>query len=234
MLLSRRPHRRARRRQRLACPTRCARFVDDTSEPLHNSALRERRLPAGHLAAVARRRDGSGSRERQSPVVTPRPRVVVVGAGFGGLAAVRGLASAPVDVTVVDQDNYHGFWPLLYQVASSELAPEDIAAPIRGMMSGRSDVEVRLGTVEGVDLAGRRVCLGGGAELRFDYLIVAGGTVTNDFGIPGVSAHAYTLKTLPDAVRLRNHVLRAFERADALAEGNGTPPLRPVTIVVAG
>jgi len=71
-------------------------------------------------------------------VVTPRPRVVVVGAGFGGLAAVRGLAGAPVDVTVVDQDNYHGFWPLLYQVASSELAPEDIAAPIRAMMSGRS------------------------------------------------------------------------------------------------
>lgn len=167
-------------------------------------------------------------------VVTPRPRVCVVGAGFGGLAAVRGLAGAPVDVTVVDQDNYHGFWPLLYQVASSELAPEDIAAPIRAMMSGRSDVEVRLGTVERVDLDGRRVCLADGTELRFDYLIVAGGTVTSDFGIPGVSAHAYTLKTLPDAVRLRNHVLRAFERADALAEGSGTPPSRPVTIVVAG
>lgn len=167
-------------------------------------------------------------------VVTPRPRVVVVGAGFGGLAAVRGLAGAPVDVTVVDQDNYHGFWPLLYQVASSELAPEDIAAPIRAMMSGRSDVEVRLGTVEQVDLDGRRVCLAGGTELRFDYLIVAGGTVTSDFGIPGVSAHAYTLKTLPDAVRLRNHVLRAFERADALAAGSGTPPSRPVTVVVAG
>lgn len=165
---------------------------------------------------------------------SPRARVVVVGAGFGGLAAVRELRGVPVDVTLVDRDNYHGFWPLLYQVASAELAPDDVAAPVRAIVRDRPDVEVRRGVVAGIDLDRRRVCLADGAELPYDHLVVAGGTVTTDFGIPGVAEHAFPLKTLPDAVRLRNHVLGSFEQADALAGGSGQPPARPITIVVAG
>jgi NADH dehydrogenase len=158
------------------------------------------------------------------------PRVVVVGAGFGGLAAARALAHRPVQITVVDRDNYHGFWPLLYQVATSGLSPDDIASPVRGIVGRQPNTRVRLGTVSTVDLAGRRVCLDGGGELPYDYLILAPGSSTTDFGIPGVADHAFPLKTLPDAVRLRNHILSVFEQADAA----GDPADGALTIVCAG
>ena len=148
----------------------------------------------------------------------PRPRVVIVGAGFGGITATRALMDGPFEITLVDRDNYHGFWPLLYQVATAGLGPEDIAHPVRGMFGDRANVHVRLGTVQGVDFEGRLVHVEDEADLPYDYLILAAGSSTSDFGIEGVDRFAFPLKTLPDAVRLRNHVLTCFERADACPE----------------
>jgi NADH dehydrogenase len=147
-----------------------------------------------------------------------RPHVVIVGSGFGGLNAATRLADAAVDITVVDRDNYHGFWPLLYQVATAALGPEDIAHPVRGMFGDEANVHVRLGTVSGVDFDQRVVHVERADDIPYDYLILAAGSSTSDFGIPGVDEHAFPLKTLPDAVRLRNHILNTFERADACPE----------------
>ena len=162
---------------------------------------------------------------------TPRPRVVVVGAGFGGLAATRALARMPVDVVLVDRKNYHGFWPLLYQVATAALSPDDVAYSVRGAFPRQSDLEVHMAEVRGIDLSARELELDHGPPLAYDYLILAPGSVTSDFGIPGVSEHAFPLKTVPDAVRLRHHVLRQFEmacsRPSSIADG-------ALTVVVAG
>ncbi len=152
-----------------------------------------------------------------------RHHVVVIGSGFGGLAATRGLAGADVEVTVIDRDNYHGFWPLLYQVATAGLGPDDIASALRGIIGQQPNVRVRLGTVSRVDLDGRVVHVdedarsddGADHAVPYDSLVVAAGSSTTDFGISGVADHAFPLKTLPDAMRLRNHVLATFEHADA-------------------
>jgi NADH dehydrogenase len=160
-----------------------------------------------------------------------RPRVVVVGSGFGGLNAALRLSRLPVEVTVVDRDNYHGFWPLLYQVATAGLGPDDIASPVRSVLAGRDNITVRVATVTGVDLDGRRVLADGHPDLPYDYLVLAAGSSTSDFGLPGVADHAFPLKTLPDAVRLRNHVLRAFEAADG---DDPTPAPGALTTVLIG
>ena len=161
-----------------------------------------------------------------------RPHVVIVGSGFGGLNAATRLAREPVDITVVDRDNYHGFWPLLYQVATAGLGADDIAHPIRSIYSGFQNVTVRLGTVTDVDLDERLVEVDGEPSLRYDYLVLAAGSSTSDFGIPGVEEHAFPLKTLPDAVRLRNHILASFERADI--DGGATRDPGALTVVLVG
>src|SRR2546423_990456 len=143
------------------------------------------------------------------------PRVVIVGAGFGGLAAARALADAPVDVVVVDRNNFHTFQPLLYQVATAGLEPEDIAYSVRGILRRQRNASFRMAEAVGVDWAERRVLLADGDSLAFDFLIVAAGATTASFGVPGVEDHAFPLKTLFDSARLRSHVLLQFERADA-------------------
>ncbi|MGH9125925.1 MAG: NAD(P)/FAD-dependent oxidoreductase [Acidimicrobiales bacterium] len=148
----------------------------------------------------------------------PRPMVAIVGAGFGGINATRGLMDGPFELTLIDRDNYHGFWPLLYQVATAGLGPEDIAHPVRGMFGDRANVHVRLGTVSGVDFDRKVIHIDDEDDVRYDYLVLAAGSSTSDFGIPGVDDYAFPLKTLPDAVRLRNHILNCFERADACPE----------------
>jgi NADH dehydrogenase len=163
-----------------------------------------------------------------------RPRVVIVGSGFGGLNAATRLAPAPVDITVVDRDNYHGFWPLLYQVATAGLGADDIAHPIRGIYDRHPNISVRLGSVSGVDLEHRMVEIDGDPALPYDFLILAAGSSTSDFGIPGVEEHAYPLKTLPDAVRLRNHVLTTFERADSARPGGVDPGALTMVLVGGG
>ncbi len=144
-----------------------------------------------------------------------RHHVIVVGAGFGGLAAVRGLKNAPVDITVIDSRNHHTFQPLLYQVATAGLDGDDICFPVRGIFSNRTNVRVRMGTVTDVDLDGDTITLDGDDRIRFDDLILAAGAVTNSYGIAGVEEDAFGLKSLGDALAVRSHVLMCFERADA-------------------
>jgi NADH dehydrogenase len=141
---------------------------------------------------------------------------VIVGVGFGGGAAARVLGRDGADVVVVDRDNYHGFWPLLYQVATAGLDAQDIALPVRRSLRRLPGVEVRLGVVERVDTERRVVCLvGDSAPLEYDYLVLAAGSVTATYGVDGVAENSFPLKTLPDAVRLRNHLITRFERLDA-------------------
>jgi NADH dehydrogenase len=153
------------------------------------------------------------------PFDTPSPssersHVVIVGAGFAGLEAAKALRDAPVRVTLVDRNNYHKFQPLLYEVAMAGLEPDDIAHNVRNIFQGDETVHFRLGTVVDVDPVRQRVHLRGDDALSYDHLILAAGAESTDFGIPGVEEHAYPLKNVPDAVNLRNHVLRQFERYD--------------------
>ena len=142
-----------------------------------------------------------------------RHRVVVVGAGFGGLAVAKGLAGSPVDVVVVDSNNFHTFQPLLYQVATAGLDADDIAHPVRGIVARHRNADVRMGRVTWIDLEARRVDLDEGPSLEYDHLVVAAGAVTNTYGIPGIAEHGFGLKSVGDALALRAHVLRQFERA---------------------
>ena len=143
-----------------------------------------------------------------------RPHIVIVGAGFAGLEAAKALRDAPVRVTLVDRNNYHKFQPLLYEVAMAGLEPDDIAHNVRSVFQGVDTVRFHLGTVVGIDRAAQTVQLHDGASLAYDSLILAAGAVSTDFGIPGVQEHAFPLKNVPDAVELRNHVLKQFERFD--------------------
>jgi len=146
---------------------------------------------------------------------TVRPRVMIVGAGFTGLYAAKALRKAPVEVIVVDQNNYHTFQPLIYQVATAGLEPEEVAHNVRAIFRRQPNFTFRQATVSGVNWERKALELVGGDTLAFDYLIVGAGAVYNDFGIPGVREHAFYLKSLTEAVNIRSHVLRQFERASA-------------------
>jgi NADH dehydrogenase len=142
------------------------------------------------------------------------PKVVVIGAGFAGIDVARHLRSAPVEVTLVDRNNFHTFQPLLYQVATAGLNAADVAHAVRGLFHGQRNLRFRQGTVTGVDWDARRVMVEGQPDLPFDHLVVAGGATVTHFGTPGAAEHGFPLYTLEDAVRLRNHVLERFEAAD--------------------
>jgi NADH dehydrogenase len=139
---------------------------------------------------------------------------VVIGAGFGGLEVVRGLKGAPVEVTLVDQHNFHTFQPLLYQVATSGLNAADVAHVVRGLLHRQPNARFRQGRVTGVDWDARTVEVDGQPALPFDHLVVAAGATVAWFGTPGAGEHGFPLYTLEDAISLRNHVLRRFEAAD--------------------
>jgi NADH dehydrogenase len=164
-------------------------------------------------------------------VTERRHRVVVVGAGFGGLAAAQALAEAPVDVVIVDGRNHHTFQPLLYQVATAGLDGDDVCFPIRGIFGRQRNATVRLDQVISVHLDEQRLELRGDGSLSYDSLVLAPGAVTNTFGVPGVEEHAFGLKSLADAVELRDHVLVQFERVDAVRSRLDDGSL---TFVVAG
>ncbi len=140
-------------------------------------------------------------------------RVVILGMGFGGVRAARALAGKGLDVLIIDRRNYHLFQPLLYQVATSSLEEESIAYPVRALIRGWKGVRFRLAEVAGVDFEKRLVRLSDG-EVGYDYLIMAAGGATNFFGLQSVEQRAFQLKGLGHAVRLRNHILSVFERAD--------------------
>jgi NADH dehydrogenase len=147
------------------------------------------------------------------------PRVVIVGAGFAGLALAQELGGTAARVTVIDRNNYHLFVPLLYQVATAALSPADIAAPIRSVLSRHKNVEVILGEVTGVDTGAQRVSLQSGEQLGYDVLAVATGSTGNYFGHDEWASVAPSLKSIADARAIRARVLTAFERAERAAPG---------------
>ena len=159
-----------------------------------------------------------------------RPRIVIIGAGFGGLAAAKQLARAPFDVTVIDRHNYHLFQPLLYQVATAGLSPADIASPIRGILRRQKNAHVVLAKVSGVDTV-RKEVVAEGRRISFDHLIVATGAEHAYFGHDW-SSYAPGLKTIDDATYLRRRILLAFERAES--ETDAEERRRLLNFVVVG
>lgn len=160
-----------------------------------------------------------------------RPRVVIVGAGFGGLSAAEALASAPVDVTLIDRCNYHLFQPLLYQVATAGLSPADIAWPIRRIVRRQSNTSVLLGEVTGIDIDAGIVRMGDDA-VPYDYLILATGAQHAYFGNDAWEPFAPGLKKIEDATDIRRRILMAFERAEA--EPDPAERDRLLTFVIVG
>jgi len=159
-----------------------------------------------------------------------KPRVVIVGAGFGGLHAARKLAHLPVQITLIDRRNHHTFQPLLYQVATAGLSPGEIAAPIRWIVRGRRNIEVLLGEVRDFDLKNRRVKLAD-AGIAYDYLVVAAGASHAYFGHDEWEPFAPGLKTIEDALEIRRRVLLAFELAERqVAAGEASLPLNFVIV----
>ena len=168
---------------------------------------------------------------RAGPV---RPRVVVIGGGFGGMHAALGLADKAVDVTIVDRRNYHLFQPLLYQVALALLSPGDIAQPIRSLVRHHKNIEVLMEEVVGIDVARERVQLRSGTELEFDYLVLATGSTHSYFGKDEWAATAPGLKTIEDALEIRRRVLLAFELAERQMMESGRHPALNFVIVGGG
>ncbi len=160
-----------------------------------------------------------------------KPRAVIVGGGFGGLSAAKGLAGQPFDVTLIDRNNHHLFQPLLYQVATAALSPADIASPIRGILRGQQNAKIILAEVSGVDLKSKQV-LAGGRRIAYDYLVVATGARHAYFGHDDWAEFAPGLKTIDDATYLRRRILLAFEKAEA--EDNADERRRLLTFVVVG
>ena len=142
------------------------------------------------------------------------PHVVIVGGGFGGLTVAKALRKAKVRVTLVDRENHHCFQPLLYQVATASLSPGQIAVPIRGVLGPQENTHVVLDEAREVDLSAHTLTLRGGDVLTWDYLVAATGAKTNYFGHDEWAKHAGGLKSLRDALRIREKVLLAFEEAE--------------------
>jgi NADH dehydrogenase len=159
------------------------------------------------------------------------PHVVIVGAGFGGLAAAKALAEAPVEVTLVDRRNYHLFQPLLYQVATAALSPADIAVPIRSILRRQANCRVVLARVTGVDAARRQLITDRG-PIAYEHLVLATGARHAYFGHDEWEAHAQGIKKIDDATSLRRRILEAFERAET--ETDAEERRRLLTFVVVG
>src|ERR1035437_2765258 len=159
------------------------------------------------------------------------PRVVIVGAGFGGLNAAQAQAKAHVQITVIDRKNFHTFQPLLYPVATAGLSPGEIAAPIRSILRSHRNIEVLMAEVSGFDL-GRHIVHTPETEIHYDYLIVAAGAGHSYFGHDEWEPYAPGLKTIEDALEIRRRVLLAFELAERQAAAGKTAT--PLNFVVVG
>ncbi len=162
----------------------------------------------------------------------PRPKVVVVGAGFGGLNVVHALAKAPVDVVLIDRNNHHLFQPLLYQVATAALAASDIASPIRAVFARQKNVEVLLGEADGIDVDAHTVSVRDVGAVPYDQLVLATGSASSWFGHDDWAKHSLGLKSLEDAETLRFRLLDAFEQAESQSDPDEIQRL--LTFVVVG
>src|SRR5580698_8032913 len=168
----------------------------------------------------------------------PIPRVVIVGGGFGGLAAAKALKNTPAHIIVIDRNNHHLFQPLLYQVATSELTPGQIGSPIRNILRKQSNTTVILGEVTGVDKDEK--CVSGNAfdrsrvPIPYDYLVLATGVTHSYFGHDEFERNVPGLKTLADAVAVRNKILGAFEQAEATEDPARHRDLLTFVLVGAG
>ncbi len=162
-----------------------------------------------------------------------RPRVVIVGAGFGGLAAVRGLARADADITLIDRQNHHLFQPLLYQVATAGLSPAEIAWPVRHLVRTQRNTRVLMGEVTGVDPV-RKVVVLGDRPIAYDWLVLATGASHGYFGHDEWAAHAPGLKDLDDATEIRRRLLMTFERAEMTSNPELCRKLLTIAIVGGG
>ena len=169
-----------------------------------------------------------------APEVQPKPRIVIVGGGFGGLAAARALKSADADITLVDRRNHHLFQPLLYQVATAALSPAQIAQPIRAVLRKQQNASVILGEVTGIDRAAKTLQLATGAVLPFDSLVLATGASHAYFGHEDWASFAPGLKSLDDATAIRRRILDAFERAEVATDPATREALLTFCIVGAG
>jgi NADH:ubiquinone reductase (H+-translocating) len=171
-------------------------------------------------------------------MTTQAPRVVIVGGGFGGLAVARGLKFSPVEVLLIDRNNHHVFQPLLYQVATSVLAPGQIASPLRSLLSNQTNTSVMLGNVTGVDASAKQVIVDAGDKasqrVDYDYLILATGASHSYFGHDEFAAFAPGLKSLSDAEALRNHILEAFEKAEVEEDSARQQALLTFVMIGAG
>src|SRR6266487_4425866 len=165
--------------------------------------------------------------------LTVLPRVVIVGAGFGGLRAARALRNAPVQVTVIDRQNHHLFQPLLYWVATAGLSPADICSPIRGILRNQKNAEVFMEEVTGVDVQEQRVLMGD-CSVPYDYLVLATGAHDNYFGHPEWEHYAPGLKSIVDATSLRRKILLAFEAAEIETDPEKVKELLTFVLVGAG
>lgn len=164
--------------------------------------------------------------------VSNLPHVVVLGAGFAGMAFCRSIPTGRVRITVIDRQNHHLFQPLLYQVATAGIAAPDIAQPIRGILRDKSDLVVIMAEVTGIDFAAKRVTHERG-ELTYDYLVLAVGGGTSYFGHPEWERHAPGLKTLDDALQIRRRILCAYEQAETELDAERKAELM-TTVVVGG
>lgn len=162
------------------------------------------------------------------------PRVVIVGIGFGGLAAARALAASPVELVLIDRRNYHLFQPLLYQVATASLSPADIAWPIRSIVAGQRNASVLFGRVTAVDTGHRRVLIDGTDPVPYDYLVVATGARHSYFGRDEWEPFAPGLKKIADATQIRERILLAFERAELTDDPDERRRLLTFVVIGAG
>lgn len=162
-----------------------------------------------------------------------QPRVVIAGAGFGGLWAARALAGAGVEVRLLDRNNYHTFLPLLYQVAAAELDPSLIARPVRGLVRHYANVRFTMTEVQGIDLDAK-VVLGAERTYPYDYLILALGSVNHFFDTPGAQTHCFTLKSVAEGIALRNHILKCVEKASQLPPEADEERRNLLTFVIIG
>src|SRR6185503_17908713 len=143
-----------------------------------------------------------------------RPRVLILGAGFGGLGAARKLKDADADVVIVDQHDFHTFQPMLYQVATDVIETTAVAHPVRDLFHDQDNATVHQATATAIDLDKREVSFEEMGPIAYDYLVVALGARVNFFGVEGADEHAFPMYTLNDAVQLKEHVLRRWEAAD--------------------